>query len=187
MAQSRLQPRYCRWARAVRPTENKRHLRDLDEPTIQEAQRRMSRRACGPWNSAAPGSSSLRADGRGRCHPSAPGSAISCPVHDRRRVKSRPASRKPNERVATGPCQVWSWGITYPRSALRGYIPLELFRGWGHRRRAKQLNIALPGRPAPVLVASSRRRCSSVSISMSAAPGTFRALARGRMVRRFVR
>lgn len=37
------------------------------------------------------------------------------------REKSRPAtSRKPEEHVATGPCQVWSWDITYLRSALRG-------------------------------------------------------------------
>lgn len=37
------------------------------------------------------------------------------------RSKSRPAaSRKPQEQVATGPCQVWSWDITYLKSALRG-------------------------------------------------------------------
>jgi transposase InsO family protein len=36
------------------------------------------------------------------------------------REKSRPASHKPDEHVATGPCQVWSWDITYLRSALRG-------------------------------------------------------------------
>jgi putative transposase len=36
------------------------------------------------------------------------------------REKSRPASRKPDEHLATGPCQVWSWDITYLRSALRG-------------------------------------------------------------------
>lgn len=36
------------------------------------------------------------------------------------REKSRPASPKPVEHVATGPCQVWSWDITYLRSALRG-------------------------------------------------------------------
>lgn len=37
------------------------------------------------------------------------------------REKSRPVtSRKPEEHVATGPCQVWSWDITYLRSALRG-------------------------------------------------------------------
>lgn len=37
------------------------------------------------------------------------------------REKSRPgSSRKPEEHVATGPCQVWSWDITYLRSALRG-------------------------------------------------------------------
>ena len=36
------------------------------------------------------------------------------------REKSRPASPKPAEHVATGPCQVWSWDITYLRSAVRG-------------------------------------------------------------------
>ena len=36
------------------------------------------------------------------------------------REKSRPASRKPDEHMATGSCQVWSWDITYLRSALRG-------------------------------------------------------------------
>jgi putative transposase len=36
------------------------------------------------------------------------------------RERSRPAWRKPVEQVATGPCQVWSWDITYLRSALRG-------------------------------------------------------------------
>lgn len=33
----------------------------------------------------------------------------------------RPASgRRPRAHVATGPCQVWSWDITYVRSAIRG-------------------------------------------------------------------
>jgi len=37
------------------------------------------------------------------------------------REHSRPASsRKPREHVATGPCQVWSWDITYLRSSVRG-------------------------------------------------------------------
>ena len=37
------------------------------------------------------------------------------------RAASRPSrSRKPREQVATGPCQVWSWDITYLRSAVRG-------------------------------------------------------------------
>ena len=36
------------------------------------------------------------------------------------RGKSRPPSQKPAEHAATGPCQVWSWDITYLRSALRG-------------------------------------------------------------------
>lgn len=35
----------------------------------------------------------------------------------------RPAStRRPREQVATGPCQVWSWDITYLRSAIRGHF-----------------------------------------------------------------
>lgn len=44
------------------------------------------------------------------------------------REKSRPASPRPKEHVATGPCQVWSWDITYLRSALRGcFYYLYLF------------------------------------------------------------
>jgi putative transposase len=37
------------------------------------------------------------------------------------RQTSRPASpEKPREHVATGPCEVWSWDITYLRSSIRG-------------------------------------------------------------------
>src|ERR1035437_2202393 len=37
------------------------------------------------------------------------------------RETSRPAtSRKPKEHVATGPCQVWSWDITYLKSPILG-------------------------------------------------------------------
>lgn len=37
------------------------------------------------------------------------------------RELSRPAtSRKPKEHVATGPCQVWSWDITYLKSPILG-------------------------------------------------------------------
>ena len=37
------------------------------------------------------------------------------------REPSRPATHsKPREHVATGPCQVWSWDITYLRTAVRG-------------------------------------------------------------------
>jgi len=37
------------------------------------------------------------------------------------REPSQPARRhKPTEYVATGPCQVWSWDITYLRSSVRG-------------------------------------------------------------------
>ena len=46
--------------------------------------------------------------------------------HMAHREPSRPAtSRKPKEHVATGPCQVWSWDITYraPRPGIgRGRI-----------------------------------------------------------------
>ena len=34
---------------------------------------------------------------------------------------SKPAvSRRPREQVATGPCQVWSWDITYLHTSIRG-------------------------------------------------------------------
>jgi len=37
------------------------------------------------------------------------------------RQGSKPAThRRPNEQVATGPCQVWSWDITYLRSPVKG-------------------------------------------------------------------
>jgi len=37
------------------------------------------------------------------------------------RESSRPAGgRRPRQQVATGPCQVWSWDITYLRSSVRG-------------------------------------------------------------------
>lgn len=37
------------------------------------------------------------------------------------REPSRPAtSRRPREHVATGPCQVWSWDITYLKTPIRG-------------------------------------------------------------------
>ena len=36
------------------------------------------------------------------------------------RERSRPPVARPKEQVATGPCQVWSWDITYLKSALRG-------------------------------------------------------------------
>lgn len=37
------------------------------------------------------------------------------------RQASKPATgHRPNAHVASGPCQVWSWDITYLRSALRG-------------------------------------------------------------------
>ena len=37
------------------------------------------------------------------------------------RERCRPAThRRPREKVATGPCQVWSWDITYLKSQVRG-------------------------------------------------------------------
>lgn len=37
------------------------------------------------------------------------------------RQRSKPATHhRPNEHVATGPCQVWSWDITYLHSPVRG-------------------------------------------------------------------
>lgn len=37
------------------------------------------------------------------------------------RERCRPAThRRPREKVATGPCQVWSWDITYLRSTVNG-------------------------------------------------------------------
>ena len=37
------------------------------------------------------------------------------------RERCRPAThRRPKEKKATGPCQVWSWGITYLRSRVKG-------------------------------------------------------------------
>ncbi len=37
------------------------------------------------------------------------------------RQSSKPAaSRRPKEHVATGPCQVWSWDITYLQTSVRG-------------------------------------------------------------------
>jgi len=45
------------------------------------------------------------------------------------RENSRPATnRKPREHVATGPCQLWSWDITYMKSPIAGvFFYLYLF------------------------------------------------------------
>jgi transposase InsO family protein len=45
------------------------------------------------------------------------------------RQSSRPAStQKPREHVAAGPCEVWSWDITYLKSSIRGvFYYLYLF------------------------------------------------------------
>ena len=55
------------------------------------------------------------------------------------RQRSRPPVARPREHVATAPCQVWSWDITYLRSAVRGrfyylYLVLDVWSrkivGW---------------------------------------------------------
>ena len=49
------------------------------------------------------------------------------------RERCRPAThRRPREKVATGPCQVWSWDITYLKSQVRGqfyylYLTLDVW------------------------------------------------------------
>jgi putative transposase len=45
------------------------------------------------------------------------------------RERSKPATHhRPNEHMASGPCQVWSWDITYLRSPVRGmFFYLYLF------------------------------------------------------------
>lgn len=44
------------------------------------------------------------------------------------RESSRPATARPQGHVATGPCQVWSWDITYLKTAIRGrFFYLYLF------------------------------------------------------------
>jgi hypothetical protein len=52
-------------------------------------------------------------------------------LHHRERSKPR-TSRRPDEHVATGPHQVWSWDITYLRRSLRGaffylYLVLDVW------------------------------------------------------------
>lgn len=49
------------------------------------------------------------------------------------RERCRPAThRRPREKVATGPCQVWSWDITYLKSQVRGrfyylYLTIDIW------------------------------------------------------------
>lgn len=44
------------------------------------------------------------------------------------RMSSRPPSAPPKARVATGPCQVWSWDITYLKTTIKGrFFYLYLF------------------------------------------------------------
>ena len=65
-------------------------------------------------------------------------------LHDEKLVAHRgharpPSASRPRSHVATGPCQVWSWDITYLRSATRGtfyylYLLLDIWSrkivGW---------------------------------------------------------
>jgi putative transposase len=66
------------------------------------------------------------------------------------RQRSRPAThRRPAEHRADGPCQVWSWDITYLKSAVRGqfyflYMLLDIWSrkivGWNvHDRESSEL------------------------------------------------
>lgn len=70
------------------------------------------------------------------------------------RSHARPASAsKPRSHVATAPCQVWSWDITYLRSATRGsffylYLVLDIWSrkivGWEvHEEESMELASAL--------------------------------------------
>lgn len=70
------------------------------------------------------------------------------------RGHARPASHsKPKTHVATGPCQVWSWDITYLRAAVRGtfyylYLVLDIWSrkivGWEvHAEESMDLASAL--------------------------------------------
>jgi len=38
------------------------------------------------------------------------------------RQASKPAVARPKEHVATGPCQVWSWDITYLQTSVKGFF-----------------------------------------------------------------
>lgn len=57
------------------------------------------------------------------------------------REPSRPAAPPPREHVATGPCQVWSWDITYLKSLIRGeFFYLYLFMDvWSRKIMAAQV------------------------------------------------
>lgn len=57
------------------------------------------------------------------------------------REPSRPAVPCPREHVATGPCQVWSWDITYLKSLIRGqFFYLYLFMDvWSRKIMAAQV------------------------------------------------
>jgi transposase InsO family protein len=78
-------------------------------------------------------------------------------LHHRERSKAR-ASRRPDEHVATGPCEVWSWDITYLRRTLRGaffylYLVLDVWSrkivAWEvHEREDDALSSELMARTA---------------------------------------
>ena len=58
------------------------------------------------------------------------------------RQNSRPATtQKPREHVATGPCEVWSWDITYLRSSIRGvfYFLYLIVDVWSRKIVAAQV------------------------------------------------
>lgn len=58
------------------------------------------------------------------------------------RQSSRPASTpKPREHIATGPCEVWSWDITYLRSSIRGvfYFLYLIVDVWSRKIVAAQV------------------------------------------------
>jgi transposase InsO family protein len=52
-----------------------------------------------------------------------------------------PISRRPEEHMATGPCQVWSWDITYLRTSVRGifYYLYMIVDVWSRKIIAAQV------------------------------------------------
>ncbi len=52
-----------------------------------------------------------------------------------------PISRRPEEHMATGPCQVWSWDITYLRTSVRGifYYLYMIIDVWSRKIIAAQV------------------------------------------------
>jgi putative transposase len=60
------------------------------------------------------------------------------------RESSRPAAARPQGHIATGPCQVWSWDITYLKAAIRGqFYYLYLFMDvWSRKIVAARVHLA---------------------------------------------